>query len=298
MLLHPRSSGYLKLKSTNPFHHPLFYPNFFADSRDLDTLVDGIRQAIRLTEQEPFRQLGAELYEANVPGCESHEFNSNGYWKCYAMHLSATLHHQVGTCKMGPSSDATSVVSPKALVHGLENLRVVDVGIIPLPPSGHTTAFSYMIGERIADLIKSDWNVSNIDEILERPKRHFDWQKPNESEILQMKNLKPILSHNLTTHAGDNESNLNSPAVDEQTEPAIERIMNTAPSVSEDMIKTIILKKNQYYGKGRAKPKYISMEFAKMNSTEYQQENPDSNNSTDDVVMGTHMEYSVSLTAR
>lgn len=338
MLLHPRSSGYMKLKSTNPFHHPLFYPNFFADLRDLDTLVDGIREAIRLTEQEPFRKLGAKLYEAKVPGCESYAFNTDDYWKCYAMHLSATLHHQVGTCKMGPKSDGKSVVSPKAIVHGFENLRVADVGIIPTPPSGHTTAFSYMIGERVASFIKSDWNVSNTDQTLERQKRHFDWQKVSESELSKIndsatetKHILPVLSHEQTS------SSITSPAqetkielppsvgdvgailwglldnentvittktattpeifVDEQTEPAIERIMNTAPSVSEDMIKTFKLKKDQYYGKGRAKPKYITMEFAKINSTEYQQDDRESVNSTA-VVMGTHMEYSVSLAAR
>lgn len=318
MLLHPRSSGYLKLKSTNPFHHPLFYPNFFADSRDLDTIVEGIREAIRLTTLKPFQKLGAKLYEAKIPGCVSHEFNTDDYWKCYAMHLSATLHHQVGTCKMGPISDATTVINPNALVHGFDNLRVADVGIIPLPPSGHTTAFSYMIGERVADLIKLQWNMlttesdqSNVTLNLERKKRHFDWQKVDESSRVELKenndqiNFVPILEETTVHkhHTNENETTENTADVgailwgkhDQKkdvttknenpfrtigtlqsdvvtTEPAIERIVNTAPSVSEDMIKTVILTKDQHYGKGRAKAKYITMEFAKINSTEYNTE--------------------------
>lgn len=313
MLLHPRSSGYLKLKSTNPFHHPLFYPNFFADSRDLDTIVEGIREAIRLTSLKPFQKLGVKLYEAKIPGCESHEFNTDDYWKCYAMHLSATLHHQVGTCKMGSISDATTVIDPNALVHGFDNLRVADVGIIPLPPSGHTTAFSYMIGERVADLIKFKWNMS-MDESnetkslnLERKKRHFDWQKVDDSNRAEEKELNgqinfvPVDLIEETTvynhHSNENQTSPNTGDVgailwgkrheQEQvttepnpttlsaavrTEPAIERIVNTAPSVREDMIKTIILGKDQHYGKGRAKAKYITMEFAKINSTEYDTE--------------------------
>lgn len=98
MLLHPRSKGYLKLKSRNPFHHPLFYPNFFNDSRDIDTLLEGIRESIKIGEQPEFQELGAKLYLARVPGCEHTEYNSDEYWRCYIQHLSATLHHQIGTC--------------------------------------------------------------------------------------------------------------------------------------------------------------------------------------------------------
>lgn len=43
ILLRPKSRGYLKLRSKNPFHPPLFYPNYFGDERDLRTLVEGIK---------------------------------------------------------------------------------------------------------------------------------------------------------------------------------------------------------------------------------------------------------------
>lgn len=44
VLLRPKSRGYMKLKSKNPFHPPLFYPNYFQDERDLYALVEGIKQ--------------------------------------------------------------------------------------------------------------------------------------------------------------------------------------------------------------------------------------------------------------
>lgn len=97
MLLHPRSKGYLQLKSRNPFHHPLLYPNFFSDQRDIETLLQGIREIIKITEQKPFAALGVTLYNATVPGCENTTFNTDDYWRCYIRHLSATLHHQIGT---------------------------------------------------------------------------------------------------------------------------------------------------------------------------------------------------------
>lgn len=51
--------------------------------------------------------------------------------------------------------------------------------------------------------------------------------------------------------------------------PNINKIVESMPSESEDMIRVVTLKKEEHYGKGRAKPKYLSMELEKMNSTDY-----------------------------
>lgn len=188
LLLHPRSKGYLKLKSRNPFHRPLLYPNFFADSRDIDTLLEGIRETIKIVEQPEFQKLGVKLYNATVPGCTQTEFNSDEYWRCYIRHLSATLHHQIGTCKMGPRSDNTSVVDANGRVHGVKNLRVADISIIPEPPSGHTAALSFLIGEKISDSIRNDWKPkeSNIQK-LTRIRKSVDWLYQDPEHTTEMR---------------------------------------------------------------------------------------------------------------
>lgn len=56
------------------------------------------------------------------------------------------------------------------------------------------------------------------------------------------------------------------------TESNIAKIMDSMPSANEDMIRVVKLKEDEHYGKGWAKPKYISMVLAKMNSTEYKGE--------------------------
>lgn len=45
ILLKPKSRGYMRLKSKNPFHWPLFYPGYYTDEGDSDlrTIVRGIR---------------------------------------------------------------------------------------------------------------------------------------------------------------------------------------------------------------------------------------------------------------
>ena len=43
ILLKPKSVGRLRLKSKNPFHWPLFYPNYYDVEEDVETMVRGIK---------------------------------------------------------------------------------------------------------------------------------------------------------------------------------------------------------------------------------------------------------------
>lgn len=44
ILLRPNSRGRVKLRSSNPFHAPLFYAGYLSDKRDRETLIEGIKQ--------------------------------------------------------------------------------------------------------------------------------------------------------------------------------------------------------------------------------------------------------------
>ncbi|OKP14306.1 hypothetical protein PENSUB_14085 [Penicillium subrubescens] len=50
-----------------------------------------------------------------------------------------TLHHPVGSARMGPSP-ATSVVDLDCRVHGVKGLRIMDASIFPEQASGHPPA--------------------------------------------------------------------------------------------------------------------------------------------------------------
>uniref|UniRef100_A0A182JEH8 Glucose-methanol-choline oxidoreductase N-terminal domain-containing protein n=1 Tax=Anopheles atroparvus TaxID=41427 RepID=A0A182JEH8_ANOAO len=154
MLLKPYTRGSLRLKSTNPFHHPVFHYQYFEDDRDLEALVYGVKEAIRVTSQEPFRRLGVELYRKQVPGCEQHRFGTHQYWRCHVATLTATFHHQVATCKMGPPTDPDAIVDHRLRVYGVGRLRVADIGVVPFPLTAHTAAVAFAIGEKAADMVR------------------------------------------------------------------------------------------------------------------------------------------------
>ena len=63
-----------------------------------------------------------------------------------------TVHHQVGTCRMG--TDPEAVVDPQLRVARSAGLRVVDASVIPSIVGGNTNAVVVMIAEKAADLIR------------------------------------------------------------------------------------------------------------------------------------------------
>lgn len=157
-LMHPESKGYLKLKSNDPFDDPSIYLNYLEKSIDAETLAEGRKITIDISKTPTMQKFGTRLYEPSMPQCTKYERESLNYRLCAVRVATTTTHHPIGTCKMGPKDDRTAVVTPELTVYGISNLRVADASIMPTLISGHTNAPTIMIGEKISDLIKRDWN--------------------------------------------------------------------------------------------------------------------------------------------
>ncbi|CAH1163177.1 unnamed protein product [Phaedon cochleariae] len=155
-LLHPKSTGSVTLHDNDPLHHPLINPNSLTDpdDQDMESLLAGIHQVLKLSHTEAFQKLGVLLNHNKVPGCEKEK---DEYWRCAIRHLSVNRGQVSGTAKMGPESDKEAVVDNKLKVRGIHKLRVADASVIPVTISGNLMAPAIMIGEKAADLVKHEW---------------------------------------------------------------------------------------------------------------------------------------------
>lgn len=156
-LLHPKSTGFIRIESADPFQPPSIFGNFLTEQEDLDTLVRGIRIIQSLLKTPAFRGINATLYDFPVPGCGDLIYDSDEYWFCALRRYTSTVYHASSTCKMGPRFDEEAVVDNELKVHGIDGLRIADASVIPHLTSGHTNAPCMMIGEKVSDLIKAFW---------------------------------------------------------------------------------------------------------------------------------------------
>jgi 4-pyridoxate dehydrogenase len=145
VMLHPESRGELKLSSADPGAPIRIRQNFLATERDRRTLRTGVRMMREILSQSPIRPFIAREFNPGRSDAEIDEHIRN---------TAITLHHPLGTCKMGRETDESAVVDPHLRVRGVESLRVVDASVMPDLISGNINAPVIMIAEKAADMIR------------------------------------------------------------------------------------------------------------------------------------------------
>ena len=144
----PESIGYIRAKSADPFEAPAIQPNYFSHETDRRLSLSGMRIARDLMQTPEF---APHVEREELPGPD---VNTEDEMLDYYRQNATTTFHLMGTCRMGPESDPTSVVDDQLRVRGLEGLRVADASIMPTMPSANTNAATIMIGEKCADYIR------------------------------------------------------------------------------------------------------------------------------------------------
>jgi 4-pyridoxate dehydrogenase len=149
MPMRPSSRGHVEVVSSNPSDPPKIHQAFLETEEEWRVMLDGLRIARDLVSQLPMKQhAGPEI----IPG-DNHD--SDEALKSHVRKTMITVHHPVGTCRMGPQSDPTAVCDHQLKVHGLNGLRIVDASIMPDLIGGATNAPTIMIAEKAADMILS-----------------------------------------------------------------------------------------------------------------------------------------------
>ena len=144
----PDSTGYVRAKSSDPFAAPTIQPNYLAAESDRRVLLAGMKLARRLLKS---KALGKYYDREEFPGDQA---QSDDDLLTAAKQRGTTTFHLMGTCRMAPDTDPTSVVDDQLRVRGIEGLRVVDASVMPTMPSANLNASVLMIAEKAADMIR------------------------------------------------------------------------------------------------------------------------------------------------
>jgi len=142
MLLQAEWTGSVRLRSTDPADLPRVSELDLETGGDLGAALEGVNLARELTGTEA---LSARIAEELAPGPDATPESIRAGGRSAL----TTYFHPVATCAMGETTDSTG------LVHGFENLHVVDASVIPRPlrASPHLTVLA--LAERAADRLGS-----------------------------------------------------------------------------------------------------------------------------------------------
>ncbi|MEX0759688.1 MAG: choline dehydrogenase [Tistlia sp.] len=147
VMLHPESRGSVTLASADPGELAIIRQNFLSTEGDWRSLRAGFDLARDLAAQPAL----APYVKAEIaPGAAK---ASREEIDAHIRRTSITVHHPLGTCRMGPEGDPDAVVDAALRVRGLEGLRVVDASVMPDLTSGNINAPIVAIAEKAADLI-------------------------------------------------------------------------------------------------------------------------------------------------
>jgi choline dehydrogenase len=157
--LHPKSSGYIGLLSSDPLDPPKIVANYLTHPDDIKVVIQGIRMAQHLTETPILQQkYNFTLVKYSYGNCSSlYDWDSDDFWECAIRYDTYPENHQCASCKMGPASNPETCVDQDLQVHGISNLRITDASVFVAPPSGNTQATIVAIAERASQLIKNKY---------------------------------------------------------------------------------------------------------------------------------------------
>ncbi|KAI7541050.1 GMC oxidoreductase [Hortaea werneckii] len=154
-LQYPASRGSVHIKSADVDDHPAIQPAFLTHPADAAVLGAGLRMVDSMIKSE---HVSDKVLRRTHPD-PSTDLSDLDQAKDWIHKLVISEYHPCGSCAMGDAVDT------KLKVKGVQGLRVVDASIFPNHVSGNIVSSVYMVAEKGADLIKTDWDYAALDKV-------------------------------------------------------------------------------------------------------------------------------------
>ena len=145
-----KGKGELRLESADPRVPPSMDYRYLEEDWDRERLRESVRICMQVLRHSAYDGIIEEITAPAPADLETDEALDG-----WLRRNISTSYHISGTCKMGPGSDPMAVVDNRLRVRGVSNLRVADASIMPDVVRANTNVTTMMIGERVADFVKS-----------------------------------------------------------------------------------------------------------------------------------------------
>ncbi|RYP43608.1 hypothetical protein DL770_011550 [Monosporascus sp. CRB-9-2] len=146
----PTSRGSVKLSSADIRDAPLIDPNYLGSAVDRYVARKGLKLQVKYLGSDA-TVIGREILdgEAGAPGFdEVLSVNSTDeYIDARLRAAMGSTYHPMGTLAMGAVADSDLKVK------GVENLRIVDTSVFPVPITGHLQVAAFAMAEQAAQII-------------------------------------------------------------------------------------------------------------------------------------------------
>jgi len=147
--LHPLSRGTIHINTTSIDDHPLIDPQLLQANWDLWWQAKASAFARNFFKTKAFQEIVDPVEVFPGP-----QVQTDAQFLQYAKANINAGYHSVGSASLLPRNK-NGVVDPNLKVYGTQNLRVVDVSIMPSLISAHTQTAAYAIAEKAASIIQS-----------------------------------------------------------------------------------------------------------------------------------------------
>jgi choline dehydrogenase len=142
----PKSRGYVRVRSADPYEHPEIQFNYLQREEDRE----GFRRCIRLTREIIGQPAMDRFRDGEIaPGPQ---VNTDEEIDAFVRANLESTYHPCGSCRMG--EDEMAVVDSELRVRGIAGLRVIDSSVFPTEPNGNLNAPTIMLAERASDLVR------------------------------------------------------------------------------------------------------------------------------------------------